>query len=174
MPTHAEQRVLPYTPEQLFALVADVERYPEFLPWCVGARIRERRPDLIVADLIIGFRMFRERFTSRVALDPPRRIDVAYAEGPFRYLNNHWVFEKVPGGCRIDFFVDFEFKSRLLQRRRLTQPGDRRCSTQVCPSPSPRARGERKSCSWFGETPAGLVRCFDRLPSPRSRGEGQG
>jgi coenzyme Q-binding protein COQ10 len=116
MPTHAEQRVLPYTPEQLFALVADVERYPEFLPWCVGARVRERRSDLIVADLIIGFRMFRERFTSRVALDPPRRIDVAYAEGPFRYLDNHWVFERVPGGCRINFFVDFEFKSRLLQR----------------------------------------------------------
>src|SRR5258708_19390541 len=116
MPTHAEQRVLPYTPEQLFALVADVERYPEFLPWCVGARIRERHPDLIVADLIIGFRMFRERFTSRVKLDPPRRIDVAYTEGPFRYLDNHWIFERVPGGCRIDFFVDFEFKSKLLQR----------------------------------------------------------
>jgi coenzyme Q-binding protein COQ10 len=116
MPNHAEQRVLPYTPEQLFALVADIERYPEFLPWCVGARITERRADLIVADLIIGFRMFRERFTSRVALDPPRRIDVAYTEGPFRYLNNHWVFEKAPGGCRINFFVDFEFKSRLLQK----------------------------------------------------------
>ena len=116
MPTHAEQRVLPYTPEQLFALVADIERYPEFLPWCVGARIKERRADLIVADLIIGFRVFRERFTSRVSLDRPRRIDVAYADGPFRYLNNHWVFEDVPGGCRIDFFVDFEFKSRLMQK----------------------------------------------------------
>jgi coenzyme Q-binding protein COQ10 len=116
MPTHAEQRVLPYTPEQLFALVADIERYPEFLPWCVGARIRERKPDLVVADLIIGFRMFRERFTSRVALAPPRRIDVAYTDGPFRYLNNHWVFDRVPGGCRLDFFVDFEFKSRILQR----------------------------------------------------------
>jgi len=116
MPTHAEQRVLPYTPEQLFALVADVERYPEFLPWCVAARLRERKSDLIVADLVIGFRMFRERFTSRVALDPPRRIDVSYADGPFRYLNNHWVFERVPGGCRLGFFVDFEFKSRILQR----------------------------------------------------------
>ena len=116
MPTHAEQRLLPYTAEQLFDLVADVERYPEFLPWCVGARIRERHAGLIIADLIIGFKMFRERFTSRVALDPPRRIDVEYTEGPFRYLNNHWVFEKVPGGCRIDFFVEFEFKSRLLQR----------------------------------------------------------
>ena len=116
MPTHTEQRVLPYTPEQLYALVADIERYPEFLPWCIGARIRERHPDLIVADLVIGFKMFRERFTSRVRLDPPLRIDTAYADGPFRYLNNHWVFEKVPGGCRIDFFVDFEFKSRVLQK----------------------------------------------------------
>ena len=116
MPTHAEERVLLYTPEQLFALVADIERYPEFLPWCVGARIKERQANFIVADLIIGFRMFREGFTSRVALDAPRRIDVTYAEGPFRRLNNHWVFERVPGGCRIDFYVDFEFKSRLLQR----------------------------------------------------------
>ena len=116
MPTHAETRVLPYTPEQLFALVADIERYPEFLPWCTGARIRERRPGLIVADLVIGFRMFRERFTSRVTLAPPGRIDVAYAEGPFRYLDNHWAFTSAPGGCRVDFFVDFEFKSRLLQR----------------------------------------------------------
>jgi coenzyme Q-binding protein COQ10 len=116
MPTHAEERVLPYTPEQLFALVADIERYPEFLPWCVGARIKERGADLIVADLIIGFRMFRERFTSRVSLDPPRRIDVAYAEGPFRYLNNHWTFAPDAEGCRVGFFVDFEFKSRLLQK----------------------------------------------------------
>jgi coenzyme Q-binding protein COQ10 len=116
MPTHAEQRVLPYTPEQLFALVADVERYPEFLPWCVGARIRERTPEMITADLIIGFKMFRERFTSRVRLDPPKRIDVAYTDGPFRYLDNHWIFERVPGGCRIEFFVDFEFKSRILQK----------------------------------------------------------
>ena len=116
MPTHAEQRVLPYTPEQLFALVADIKRYPEFLPWCIGARIRERQPQLVVADLIIGFKMFRERFTSRVVLDPPGKIDVTYAEGPFRYLDNHWLFERVPEGCRLDFFVDFEFKSRLMQR----------------------------------------------------------
>ena len=116
MPTHTEQRLLPYTPEQLYALVADIERYPEFLPWCVAARVRERRPDFVSADLVIGFKLFRERFTSNVKLDPPGRIDVTYAEGPFRYLNNHWNFERVPGGCRIDFFVDFEFKSRLLQK----------------------------------------------------------
>ena len=116
MPTHAEQRLLPYTPEQMYALVADIERYPEFLPWCVAARIRERRADFINADLVIGFRLFRERFTSHVRLSPPGRIDVMYTEGPFRYLNNHWIFERAPGGCRIDFFVDFEFKSRVLQK----------------------------------------------------------
>jgi coenzyme Q-binding protein COQ10 len=117
MPTHAERRTLPYAPEQLFDLVADVERYPEFLPWCVGARVRERRGNAIVADLLIGYRMVRERFTSRITLDRPRRIDVAYSEGPFRYLNNHWVFEpERGGGCTIDFFVDFEFRSRVLQK----------------------------------------------------------
>jgi coenzyme Q-binding protein COQ10 len=116
VPTHAEQRVLPYTQEQMYALVADIERYPEFLPWCVAARIKERRADFINADLVIGFRVFRERFTSHVRLNPPGRIDVAYAEGPFRYLNNYWIFERVPDGCRVDFFVDFEFKSRVLQK----------------------------------------------------------
>src|SRR5439155_17059673 len=110
MPTHAEKRVLPYTSEQLFDLVADVERYPEVLPWCLAARIRERTPSLVVADLLIGFKMVRERFTSRVALAHPHRIDVAYTDGPFRYLNNHWVFTDLPNeSCEIDFFVDFEF-----------------------------------------------------------------
>ena len=117
MPTHAERRRLPYTPEQLFALVADVERYPEFLPWCVGARVRERKQNTITADLIIGYRMVRERFTSRIVLDRPGRIDVSYSEGPFRYLDNHWLFEPEPdGGCTLDFFVDFEFRSRMLQK----------------------------------------------------------
>ena len=117
MPTHAEHRKLPYTAEQLFDLVADVERYPEFLPWCLGARVRERRDNVITADLLIGFRMVRERFTSRVVLGRPGRIDVSYAEGPFRYLNNHWQFiPQEDGGCLIDFYVDFEFRSRLLQK----------------------------------------------------------
>ena len=117
MPTHAEHRLLPYTPEQLFDLVADVERYPEFLPWCLAARVRERDGRTITADLLIGFKMVRERFTSRVVLDRPRRIDVSYSEGPFRYLNNHWEFMPRPGGkCLIDFYVDFEFRSRLLQK----------------------------------------------------------
>jgi coenzyme Q-binding protein COQ10 len=117
MPTHAERRLLPYTPEQLFDLVADVERYPEFLPWCLGARVRERTADTITADLLIGFRLVRERFTSRVVLERPRRIDVSYTEGPFRYLNNHWEFIPQPDGtCLIDFYVDFEFRSRMLQK----------------------------------------------------------
>ena len=117
MPIHAEQRVLAYTPDQLYGLVADVERYPEFLPWCLAARIRRREKNLIVADLVIGFRMIRERFTSRVGLDEAgRRIDVVYAEGPFKYLNNHWVFQDHPEGCLIDFYVDFEFRSKLLQK----------------------------------------------------------
>jgi len=117
MPTHAEKRVLPYTPDQLFRLVADVERYPEFLPWAVAARIRRREGNVILADLVIGFKMVRERFTSKVTLDEPnRRIDVEYAEGPFHYLNNHWIFDPHPEGCLVDFYVDFEFRNKVLQK----------------------------------------------------------
>lgn len=116
MPTHAERKFMPFRPEQLFELVADVERYPEFLPWCVASRIRERQDNVLTADLVIGFKMVRERFTSRVTLNHPDRIDVEYTHGPLRHLNNHWVFEPAPGGCVIDFYIDFEFKSRTLQR----------------------------------------------------------
>jgi len=117
MPSHAEERLLPFTPAQLYDLVADVERYPEFLPWCVAARIRSREGDLVVADLMIGFKMIRERFTSRITLTPKTRIDVAYADGPFRHLQNHWIFKPgADGGCRLDFYVDFEFKNRALQK----------------------------------------------------------
>ena len=117
MPTHAEKKLLPYTREQLFDLVADIERYPEFLPWCVGARIRERRDNEILGDLLIGYKMVRERFTSRVVLSRPDRIDVTYSEGPFRYLHNHWIFLPQPdGGTLIDFYVDFQFRSKMLQK----------------------------------------------------------
>ncbi|MEM7226634.1 MAG: type II toxin-antitoxin system RatA family toxin [Pseudomonadota bacterium] len=117
MPTHDERRVLGYSPAQLYDLVADVEHYPDFLPWCIAARIRKREPNLLVADLIIGFRMIRERFTSRVELDPAgKEIHVTYAEGPFKYLNNHWRFLPHPEGCEIEFYVDFEFRSRMLQK----------------------------------------------------------
>ena len=115
MPTHAEKKFLPYTPVELFDVVADIEKYPEFLPWCVGTRIRSREGDLVVADMIIGYKMFRERFTSRVTLNRPGRIDVEYSEGPFKYLQNHWTFTSDGAGTTIDFFVDFEFRSRILQ-----------------------------------------------------------
>ncbi len=117
MPTHAERRELPYAPEQLFDLVADVDRYPEFLPWCRGARVFKREGNVLYCDLVIGFKMFRERFTSKVTLAPPGRIDVEYIDGPFRHLNNHWLF--LPAGeghCVIDFYIDFEFRSRVLRR----------------------------------------------------------
>jgi len=125
MPTHAEKRVLPHTPAQLFELVADVEKYPEFLPWCVAVRIRKREAapadegggELLLADMAIGFKVFRERFSTRVVCQMPDRIDVAYMDGPFRYLNNHWVFTPAGDGhCEIDFYVDFEFRSAILQK----------------------------------------------------------
>ncbi len=117
MPTHAEKKVLPYTPEQLITLVASVDKYPEFLPWCIGARVKEQSDVHMVADLVIGFKMFRERFTSHVKMDASEpRIDVEYKDGPFKYLNNHWIFLDHPDGCEIDFFVDFEFKSVILQK----------------------------------------------------------
>ena len=115
MPTHAERKILRYTPEQLFELVADVRRYPEFLPWCVGARVVSRTDGELVADLTIGFKMFRETFRSQVTLERPHHIHVRYLNGPFRYLNNHWRFLPHPQGTEVDFFVDFEFRSRLLQ-----------------------------------------------------------
>ena len=115
MPTHAERRRLPYSAEQLYALVADVESYPKFLPWCVAARIKQRQDNVAIADLVIGFKMLREKFTSKVTLGP-HRVDVEYIDGPFKYLNNHWIFEPQPdGGCVIDFHVDFEFRSKMLQ-----------------------------------------------------------
>ena len=115
MPTHAESKIVAYRPEQLFDLVADVGKYPQFLPWCVGARVRTQTEAELVADLTIGFGPFRESFTSRVALDRPHQVRVRYENGPFRYLKNQWTFTPDPKGCRVDFFVDFEFRSRLLQ-----------------------------------------------------------
>ena len=117
MPTHAEKRVLPHTREQMFDLVIDIEKYPEFLPWCVATRIRQRDDEMVLADMVIGFKVFRERFSTRVQWGRPGRIDVTYSEGPFKYLNNHWLFEPHGDGqCLIDFFVDFEFRSRLMQK----------------------------------------------------------
>jgi coenzyme Q-binding protein COQ10 len=115
MPTHAERQIVPYTPEQLFELVADVGSYPRFLPWCVASRVRSRTETQLISDLTIGFGPFRESFTSRVTLDRPNRVVVKYENGPFRYLNNQWDFLPHDGGTEVAFFVDFEFRSRILQ-----------------------------------------------------------
>ena len=116
MTVHSERRVIRHSPQELYDLVADVRSYPQFLPWCMAARIRHEDRNGLATDLIIGFQMFRERFTSHVDLNPEQlEIDVKYAEGPFKYLTNKWRFLPHPEGCEIDFYVDFEFNNRLLQ-----------------------------------------------------------
>jgi coenzyme Q-binding protein COQ10 len=120
MPTHSETRFLPYTPEQMYALVADVPSYPDFLPWCAAARVRTVTPkgdsQVMEADLVISFKVFRERFGSRVVLWPDaHKIDTEYLDGPFRYMKSSWAFSPAEGGCEVHFFVDFEFKNAILQ-----------------------------------------------------------
>lgn len=116
MPRHSESRHLPYTPDQLFELVADVERYDEFLPWVVAVRVRSSSETETVADLVVGFSAFKERFTSRVTKHRPRHICVDYIEGPLKYLKNEWRFEPAgDGGTEVHFSVDFAFKSRLFE-----------------------------------------------------------
>lgn len=116
MPKHSETRHLPYTPEQMFDLVADVGRYQEFLPWVIGTRIRSRSETGIVADLIVGFKMLRETFSSRVTLARPERVHVEYLEGPLKFLHNDWRFRPDgQGGSFVDFMVDFEFRSRVFE-----------------------------------------------------------
>jgi coenzyme Q-binding protein COQ10 len=121
MPTHSETRILSYSAQQMYDLVADVSRYPEFLPWCAAARIRSTTPiadggSMMSAELVISFKVFRERFGSRVTLWPAEnRIDTEYLDGPFRHMKSDWVFTDVVGGCEVQFFVDFEFKNAVLQ-----------------------------------------------------------
>ncbi len=116
MPTHAEKRKLPYTPEQLFDLVAAVDLYPQFLPWCLASRITKRDGNVFYADLIIGYKMVREKFGSKVTALRPDHIHVEYLSGPMKYLSNHWRFlPEKDGSCTIDFYVDFEFKNIVLQ-----------------------------------------------------------
>jgi coenzyme Q-binding protein COQ10 len=116
MPRHSETRHLPYSPEQLFDLVADIARYDEFLPWVVAVRIRSASAEEIVADLVVGFNAFKERFTSKVTLEKPKRICVDYVEGPLKYLRNEWTIEPaVGGGTNVHFSVDFAFRSRIFE-----------------------------------------------------------
>jgi coenzyme Q-binding protein COQ10 len=101
----------------MFDLVADVKRYPEFLPWVVAVRPRQQSDDLTVWDMSVGFRSLRETFTSRVRLDRPGHIDVDYVSGPLKHLHNDWRFHAAPGGAtRLEFSVDFEFRSKIFER----------------------------------------------------------
>ncbi|MDG4648790.1 type II toxin-antitoxin system RatA family toxin [Roseibacterium sp. SDUM158017] len=121
MPAHSETRRLPHTAEQMYDLVADVANYPKFIPWIAAARVRSVTPEgdheVMLADLVVGFRMFREKFLSKVTMwEGTRRIDTEYIEGPFRHMRSTWVFRDVDeGGCEVSFDVDFEFRNRLLQ-----------------------------------------------------------
>jgi coenzyme Q-binding protein COQ10 len=114
MPEHREVRVLPYTPEQLFDLVADVGRYGEFLPWVIATRVKSRSDTDMVADMVVGFKVFRETFTSRVVLDRPRHIHIDYISGPLKFLYNDWRFKPVGEGTEVDFHVDFAFRQSIL------------------------------------------------------------
>ena len=121
MPTHSETRTLPYSAQQMYDLVADVGNYPKFLPWTAAARVRSVTPqgdhEVMLADLVISFKVFRERFTSRVVLWPEaKKIDTEYLDGPFKYMKSNWHFEDNLEGCQVHFFVDFEFRNAILQK----------------------------------------------------------
>ena len=114
---------MPYTARQMYDLVADVQRYPEFLPWTAAARVRSVTPqadgsEVMKADLMISFKVFRERFGSRVTLWPEAmKIDTEYLDGPFKYMRSNWSFaDRAEGGCSVTFFVDFEFRNAILQK----------------------------------------------------------
>lgn len=115
MPKHHESRHLAYTPEQMFDLVADVKRYPEFLPWVSAMRVRADSTTETLADMIVGFKGLRETFTSRVRKQRPDTITVEYLEGPLKFLRNDWRFVAEPRGCSVDFSVDFAFKNRVFE-----------------------------------------------------------
>ncbi len=107
----------PYTAQQMFDLITDVDRYDAFIPYCTAARVRERSESEMLADLAIGYKMLRETYTSRIVLgDAPLSVTVHQAKGPFRHLNNKWVFEETADGCDVHFELQFEFAVPLLRR----------------------------------------------------------
>ena len=120
MTSHAEKKYLPYTAKEMFDLVADISSYPEFLPWCAAARVRKEvqkgEVRQIEADLVISFKVFREKFGSRVLLNTSNYIiETDYIDGPFRYMHSVWSFENCKEGCEVKFDVNFEFKNAMLQ-----------------------------------------------------------
>ena len=116
MPGIRETRRLPYSCEEMFDLVADVGRYGEFLPWVVATRVKSDSETEMVADMLVGFKALREKFTSRVVKQRPQRLEVIYVDGPMRDLDNIWRFvPRAEGGCDIDFCVDFAFKNKMFE-----------------------------------------------------------
>jgi coenzyme Q-binding protein COQ10 len=112
---HREVRIVPYPAELMYRVVSDVEQYPQFLPWVLGLRIKSRSSDVVLAEMMVGYKSFREKYISRILLDPAElTVDVTQAEGPFRRLENHWRFVPLEGACEVHFAIDFEFRNRLL------------------------------------------------------------
>lgn len=112
---HRETRIVPYPADLMYRVVAEVEHYPEFLPWVAGLRVKSRSAQVVMAEMLVGYGSFREKYTSRVTLDPDhRRIDVVQTEGPFHKLENHWRFTPDGSGCEVDFAIDFAFRNRIL------------------------------------------------------------
>jgi coenzyme Q-binding protein COQ10 len=124
MPTHAENRVLPFSAAQMFDLVLDVAQYPQFLPWCVATRVKSQDPGetgVMTADMAVGFKMLQERYTSRITFERPGEnseghIHVTDVGGPFKHLETDWVFIARADGCEVNFNIDFAFNSALLER----------------------------------------------------------
>jgi coenzyme Q-binding protein COQ10 len=115
MPGLHEVRRMPYSARQMYDLVADVSRYSEFLPWVIATRVRSDSETEMVADMLVGFKMLREKFTSKVVKEAPHLITVQYVDGPMRDLDNRWEFRDVEGGCELDFNVTFSFRNALFE-----------------------------------------------------------
>lgn len=116
MPQHQETRLLPYSAEQMFDLVADIERYPEFIPWCAEARILSRDKKAVLVDMFVGTKLFHEKFTTEAVLERPKAITVHYRSGPLSHLSNAWTFKaKTKKSCEISFHVDFDFRAPFLR-----------------------------------------------------------
>lgn len=116
MPGIRETRRLPYSCDQMFDLVADVASYPKFLPWVVATRVRSDSATEMTADMLVGFKAIREKFTSKVIKRRPEHIEVYYVDGPLKDLDNNWKFTCLPdGGCEIDFCVDFSFRNAVFE-----------------------------------------------------------
>ena len=155
MPQHSETRHLPYSAEQMFDLVADVKRYAEFLPWVIAMRVRQDTPAETLADMIVGFKGLRETFTSRVRKARPEAITVDYIDGPLKFLRNEWRFRPEPGGCAVEFSVDFAFKNRVFEMlagqvfqvalRRMTGAFETRAAQLYGPSAPTSASGSNSS-----------------------------